>query len=178
MLTRKAGLTIAFALWILALGLALRNSLLLVSAVPVVVYVVLLHLTETKPHLNVRVERSSSQDAVYEGEAARFTLRVENLGPRLAALEVYDTLEGGLEPREGSSHIITALERGETRSFVYSIGAPVFGSYTLGPIRLRSTDLARNHAEETTVSSSTTLWVYPEVRYLNKVAIRPRRPRN
>jgi uncharacterized protein (DUF58 family) len=178
LLTRKVGLTVAFALWVFALGLVLRDDLLLLGVVPIVIYVVLLDITEPRPHLDVRVERSSGSGIIYEGEEARLMLKVENLGPPIAALEVFDTLPPGLEVREGSNHIVTSLKRGEARTFSYSVGAPLFGSYELGPIRLRSTDLARNHAEEEVLESPSTLWVYPDVRYLSKISIKPRRPRN
>lgn len=177
MLTRKAGLTAAFAIWIFALGLITRNGLLVLGAVPIVIYVVLLRLLEPRPHLNVVLERSLSSGAVYEGEQAEISLRIRNDGPPLPALELLDTLPAGLEVTVGSNHAVMPIGRGEERTLVYSVRSAAFGSYSLGPVRLRSSDLARNAVEESRMESTESLWVYPEVRYLNRIAIKPHRPR-
>ena len=169
---------VAFALWVFVLGLLLANSALMLASVPIVAYIALLRIAQPGPHLTVSVERRAEADSVYEGEKAGFTLRIRNDGPPIATLEVFDSLPPNVSLATGSNRILTSLGRGETRTFRYSVEAAMFGSYEIGPIRMRATDLGRTRVEEKTVESYAALWVYPEVRYLSKMAIRPHRPRN
>lgn len=169
---------VAFALWVFALGLLLENGTMLIAAVPIVTYVALMQVTQPKPHLEVKVERTTEEESIYEGERANFTLRVHNNGPAIANLELFDSLSPNVRLVGGSNRVLTSLERDETRTFPYSVEAVMFGSYQIGPLRLRATDLARNWALETTVESRTTLWVYPDIRYVSRITIGPHRPRN
>jgi uncharacterized protein (DUF58 family) len=177
-LTRKSGLTVAFALWVFALGLLLGNGTLLLASVPIVTYIALMRITQPRPHLGVSVERSSEADSIYEGEKAWFTLRVQNNGPSISSLELLDSLPPNVRLVDGSNRVLTSLGRGEARAFRYSVRAAMFGSYDIGPIRLRATDLGRNRVEEKTLGSHATLWVYPDIRYVSRMTIGPHKPRN
>ncbi len=169
---------VAFALWVFVLGLLLGNGTLLLAAVPIVTYIALMRIMQPRPHLDVTVERRSEADSIYEGEKARFTLHVHNNGPPIATLELFDLLPPNVRLVSGSNRVLTFLGRGETRTFPYSVEAAVFGSYDIGPIRMRATDLGGNRAEEKRLESHATLWVYPDIRYVSRIAIGPHRPRN
>jgi len=105
-------------------------------------------------------------------------LRVRNNGPPISNLEILDALPPNTRLVGGSNLVLTSLDRGETRTFPYSVEAVMFGMYRIGPIRMRASDLGRYRALEKTRDSRTTLWVYPDIRYVSKIAISPHRPRN
>ncbi|MDA4123474.1 MAG: DUF58 domain-containing protein [Thaumarchaeota archaeon] len=178
MLTRKSGLAVAFALWVFALGLLLTNAPLMLASVAVVIYFTLVRITEPGPHVDLSVERILDADSIYEGETATVTLRVRNNGAPITTLEVSDALPHGLRLSRGSNLALTSLRRGETKTIDYSVEPVVFGSYEIGPVKIRTTDLGRNRTEERTVESLAPLLVYPEIRYVNRMTIRPVRTKN
>ncbi len=178
MFTRKSGLVVAFALWVFVLGLLLANAPLMLASVAIVIYFTLMRVTEPSPHVDVSVARTLDADSIYEGETATVSLRVRNNGAPITTLELSDSLPRGLKLSRGSNLVVTSLRPGETKTFDYSVEPEVFGSYEIGPVRLRTTDLGRNRMEERTVESLAPLLVYPEIRYVSRMTIRPVTPKN
>jgi uncharacterized protein (DUF58 family) len=78
----------------------------------------------------------------------------------------------------GTNHAFMTLKEREKHTLVYTFSPRLFGTYVLGPIKVRSMDRASARYEETTIPTRSFLRVYPEVRYLNRVEIRHSRPRN
>ena len=176
MLARKLSLVAAFALWILLLAILLGSPPVALAAVPVALYLAFVTLG-SRPHLDVTATRLLPSGQVYEGERVTVTLRVKNEGPR-TDLEVVDGVPPEISISGGSNHVFAVLEEGECRDFGYSFSPESFGSYSFGPIRIRSSDLASARYEETVTESYESLRVYPEIKYLNRIDLRQTRPRN
>ena len=176
MLTRKLALVAAFALWILPLAVLLGSPPLALADVPVTLYLAFVTLGP-QPHLNVTTTRLLPQEQVQEGEPVTVTLRVKNEGPRVD-LEVIDEVPPEISITGGSNHIFAALGEGECRDFSYTFSPASFGTFTFGPIKIRSSDTASARYEEMVSESYEPLRVYPEVKYLNRIELRQTRPRN
>ena len=175
MLSRKAGLMAAFALWTFALGVILARPGLVVAAVPVALYLAFA-LQSRPPHAKVELSRTLPGGQVHEGEPATVSLSVRNDGPRVN-LEVVDVIPEGVEVSKGSNHLFATLEAGQSRSFTYTVVTPNFGGYAFGPLKVRTSDGGATRYEAKTIRSSETLRVYPEVKYLKRVELRQTRPR-
>ena len=176
MLTRKVGLMASFAVWLLALGLLLANSVLVLAAVPVALYVALTVL-DPRPHVDFEITRTLPPGQVYEKDQVVVTISVRNRGPR-ASLEIVDGLPPAVQVSKGSNHLFASLAEGESREFAYSLIPGLFGNYTFGPLQARATTRFATKSEERTFESYNTLRVYPEIKYLRRVDLRHSRPRN
>ena len=176
MQTRKQGLFVAFALWTFVIGVALGSAVLVIATVPVAMYLVFVMLG-SQPHLDVSLSRIMPEGQTYEGEKATVRLRVKNEGPRVE-LEIADGIPPGIDVAAGSSHVFLALDRGESRDLAYTLLPRVFGTYTFGPIRLRTSDKAASRYEAKTLQTFGFMRVYPEVEHLSRIELRHTRPRN
>jgi len=176
LLTRKLGLIGAFALWVLLLAILLGSPPVALAAVPVALYLAFVMLG-SQPHLDVVATRLLPSGQVYEGERVTVTLRVKNEGPQVD-LEVIDEVPAEISISEGSNHVFAVLEEGECRDFAYTFSPGSFGTYTFGPVKIRSSDMASARYEEMVSESYDSLRVYPEVKYLKRIELRQTRPRN
>ena len=176
MLTRKLAFVAAFALWILLLAILLGSPPLALADAPVALYLAFVTLSP-RPHLDVTTTRRLPQGQVQEGERVTVTLRVKNEGPRVD-LEVIDEVPPEISISGGSNHVFAVLGEGECRDFAYTFFPGSFGTYTFGPIKIRSSDMTSARYEEMVSESHESLRVYPEVKYLNRIELRQTRPRN
>ena len=176
MLSRKFGLLTAFGLWVFALGLLLGSATLVIAALPIGLYV-MMGVFGSAPHLDVAVSRRLPEGQVYEGDEVRVSIEVVNQGPQVD-LEVVEQLPSTVDLTTGTNHAFVTLQEGERHNLVYTFSPRLFGTYTLGPVKVRSTDRASARYEEKTVETRGFLRVYPEVRYLNRVELRHSHPRN
>jgi uncharacterized protein (DUF58 family) len=147
-----------------------------VAALPIGLYVAL-SMFGAPPHLRVSVNRILPEGQIYEGDDVRVALDVVNKGPPVN-LEVAEQLPPSVEIGSGTNHAFMTLGEGETRRVVYTFIPRLFGTYVLGPIRVRSTDRSWARYEETTLGRRAFLRVYPKVKYLNRVELRQSHPRN
>ena len=178
MLTRKAALLGTSAVFLTIVGVAFRNPYLVVASVPLLMFLVLAHLVESRPHLDVRVQRTYPDTSIYEGGKAEFQVKIRNLGPDIDILEVFDDIPEELILESGIDHMVGPLRRGEYIEFGYVVRPKVFGIHRIGPIRIRSLDILGFFVEEKTVQSYADLKVYPEVQYVRQLHIRPKNARS
>jgi uncharacterized protein (DUF58 family) len=166
----------AFTLWTFVLGLVLGSTTLILAIVPVGVYLAF-SAFGAHSHLRIAINRVLPDGQIYEGEEVRVSMRVLNEGPE-ADLEILDQVPDGAEVTRGSNHVFVALKKGEARNFIYSLSPQLFGTYTLGPIKVRVTDRYSARYEATAFESYGVLRIYPEVKYLSRVELRHPHPRN
>jgi len=176
LLTRKLALVAAFALWILLLAILLGSPPLALADAPVALYLAFVTLGP-RPDRDVLTARRVRKGQGREGERVTVTLRVKNEGPRVD-LEVIDEVPPEISISGGSNHVFAVLGEGECRDFAYTFFPGSFGTYTFGPIKIRSSDMTSARYEEMVSESHESLRVYPEVKYLNRIELRQTRPRN
>jgi uncharacterized protein (DUF58 family) len=177
-ISRSAALVGASAIFLTVVGVALRNSYLVVGSVPLLLFLVLGHLAEGRPHLDVKVQQSFPDESIYEGGTAELRVKVRNLGPDIDIIEVFDDIPEELTLESGTNHFIGSLRSGQYVEFGFVVRPRVFGVHRVGPIRVRTLDTLGLFVEEKVVDSYSDLKVYPEVQYVRQLHIKPRNARN
>lgn len=166
-----SALTFAFLL----AGLALRQSGLLLLALPLAFYL-LAGLWKMPEDIKLTITRTTSAWRIALGENVRVTLSVSNNGPALDEVLIEDLLPNGLEVVEGSNRRLLSLPSGGTESWTYTLTGKR-GYYMLH----RVAAIARDHLGLVSVSrlfaTDGQLFVVPPVLRLRRVSIRPRRTR-
>ena len=178
MFTVKAAAVAASAMVALTLGLLLQNQYLVASSAPLTLFLVLARLMGSPPHRDIELQRESSRPSIYEDETQVFTVRVRNNGGPIDFMEILDTLPENLRLETGSNHQFTSLRAGQTFEFAYEVSPKLLGSYTIGPLKIRSTDLLGLWIEEWSDELFTNLKVFPQIQYVSRIDVRPRRTRH
>jgi len=178
MLTAKAAAIAASTMVMLTLGLALQNQYLIASSAPLTLFLVLARLMESSPHSDIEVKRESSRPSIYEDETQVFTIRVRNKEGPIDFIEILDTLPENLNLKRGSNHQFTSLQQGQTFEFAYEVSPKLPGSYMIGPLRIRSTDVLGLWVEERRDELFTSLKVFPQIQYVGRIDVRPRKTRH
>lgn len=176
MRTRLAAWVVAAAALLLLLGLVTQDGRFVLLVLPLLVYLALGTILGP-PLSRVRVVRQLEREVAYEGEEVTVALRVENRGPALELLEVYDPPPPGLSLVRGSNYLVTPLGREETREWDYTVFVESKGRYELGPVLLRSRDLTDFFVHETTAGERDTLVAAPRREELERIPLRTERPR-
>ncbi|MFQ5873118.1 MAG: DUF58 domain-containing protein [Dehalococcoidia bacterium] len=122
------------------LGLALMEPSLIALVVPLIVYLALA-IALGVPEPELVAARRLDKDAVYEGDIVSVTVHLENVGPPVEFLEVYDEVPPELEIVEGSSYVLAQLRRKESLELKYRVRLHAKGRHTIGPLRARVRDL-------------------------------------
>ena len=178
MLSTKAAAIAASAIVAMTLGLVLQNQYLVASSAPLTLFLVLARLMGSPPHLDIEVERSSSRPSIYENETQIFTVRLRNKGGPIDFIEILDTLPENLRLETGSNHRFTSLQASQTFEFAYEVSPKLPGSYTIGPVKIRTADIFGLWVEERSDEKSTNLNVFPQIQYVSHINVRPRRTRH
>jgi uncharacterized protein (DUF58 family) len=165
----------ALAFAFLLAGLALRQSGLLLLALPLALYL-LAGLWKMPEDVNLKITRKTSAWRIALGESIQVTLNITNNGPALEELLVEDLLPNRLEVVEGSNRRLLNLPAGGTETWTYTLTGKR-GYYMLH--RVAAT--ARDHLGLVSVSrlfaTDGQLFVVPPVLRLRRISIRPRRTR-
>lgn len=178
MFSTKAATIAASAVVAIILGLVLQNQYLVASSAPLTLFLVLGRLMGSTPHLDIDLERSSSRQSIYEDETQIFTVRVRNKGALIDFIEILDTLPENLRIETGSNHRFTSLQANQTFEFAYEVSPELPGSYTIGPVRIRFTDIFGLWVEERNYETYVNLKVFPQIQYVSRIDVRPRRTRH
>ncbi len=178
MIARTVALVGASAIFLMVAGVAFRDAYLIVGSVPLLMFIVLGHLVESRPHLEVKVQHASPEGGIYEGETAEIRVRIRNVGHDIDVIEVLDSLPEELTLESGTNHFVGAVRSGGYIEFGFMVRPRVFGVFRCGPIRVRSLDTLGLFVEEKVIQSYADLKVYPEVQHVSQLHIKPRNARS
>lgn len=126
--------------------------------------------------LDLSVERSLSADRVMPGMDVVVTLKIHNNGAGLDELLVEDNLPGNLSIRLGSPRHLIRLPQNSSHTFTYTVSAPR-GRYRFHEVSLQTFDPFNLLELTRRVNLPEHLFVFPDIRKLRNVVIRPRRTR-
>lgn len=168
---------VGIATFLLLLGILTQEGRLLALVIPLVVYLGLGTLFGSSPP-SVRVTRRVDRESAFEGDEVHVSLLVENRGPSLELVEVYDPFPPELKLVEGSNYLVTQLHRNEVQELEYSLRLRLKGRHRLGPVRLRSRDLSTFFLHETTAGDAFPLIVSPAREELRRTTVHTRLTRN
>jgi uncharacterized protein (DUF58 family) len=160
---------------LLLAGLITLRGEMVALAIPFVL--VLLYSLWNTPELpNLRVERKFSNDRAVPGSDVTVTLTIENLGRNIDELLFEDRISSNLSVRLGSPRHLLRLSQGGLHTVTYTIAGPR-GAYSFDSVRLESTDFLGLIRRTRTIPVPGQLLVFPRLRRLRSISIRPHRTR-
>jgi uncharacterized protein (DUF58 family) len=170
---KPAGLLIVFSAALIVAGLAMRNSALLVLALPLLVYLAAgLWLQPPAPQLSV--SRRVTPARAFAGEPVQVRLTVTNLGERLAELQLVDAPPPGVAVTEGEPGLLAVLEPGQLLTLEYTVTADR-GLHRFEPVQATARDPLGLFEQQVSVAAAGQFLVLPSITRLRRVAIRPPR---
>ena len=176
MRTPLAAYLAATAIAFLLLALFLRNaSLLIVALFPTALLGLAAADPPPKPKLSVVRELGRERAAV--GQEVQVRVTVRNEGPSLALSEVSDALAPEFELTGGMNRLVLALPRGAAVTLAYTVSAPMKGTFTIGPLHVRSLDALGLAFESFPAGDAAMIAVAPPLEDLRALRIAPRRTR-
>jgi uncharacterized protein (DUF58 family) len=126
--------------------------------------------------LDLQIERKFSNDRAAPGSDVVVTLTIKNHGGDLEELYLQDEISPHLSVRLGSPRQLLRLSKGSSHTVAYTIAGPR-GAYVFDVVSLEGTDSLGLVCRTKSVSVKRQLFVFPEVRHLRAVPIRPRKTR-
>lgn len=173
-MTRSWSLVTSLSSIILLAGLLLRNEILLVAALPYLLFS-LAPFWRSMEEPNLVIERRLEPQYLLGGQACRMTLSIQNVGKDLEEVSLADVLPTGLRV-EGDFIYHGMLRSGQTETFL-SIVRGIRGKYEFSGVRVSTNDLLGMCRYEKFVPSPGTLAVLPAMERLERLKISPRRTR-
>lgn len=160
---------------LLLAGIITLRGEIVALAIPFAIY--LLHGFWNIPEtLNLSIERSLSTDRADLNADVVMTLTVANHGKDIDEIILLDTLPHDLKLRSGASNHLIRLKKDQAHVIEYTV-AGGRGAYMFETIRVIGTNLSGLVSREQIIRSQKTLFVFPEVKRLKHIPIRPRKTR-
>lgn len=178
MRTELSAWLVGIAALLLLLGILTRELRIFALIIPLVVYLALGTVLGSDVYpTEVRLTRQVEKERAFEGEELTVYWRMENLGPSLELLEVFDRLPPQLEVVEGSRYLVTRLRRREVVEREYTVRLRAQGKHLLGPVVLRSRDFSSFFIHTVVVEDAVAVAVSPRREDLRRSQLRARRMR-
>ncbi|MFN8413409.1 MAG: DUF58 domain-containing protein [Anaerolineales bacterium] len=165
----------AIVYFLLLAGLISLRSEYMAFAIPFVLYLFFGFYTAPETP-KLQIERVFSSERVIPNSDIVVTLNIKNLGGQIEELYLEDKISSNLEIRFGSPRSLMHLPAGASHSLTYTIAGPR-GAYSFESIKVEACDALSLIRREQTLLTTGQLVVFPEVRRLKSISIRPRRTR-
>ncbi len=156
-------------------GLITLRGELIALAIPCVLYL-LFGFWSAPEIIDLHVERKLSMDRTTPNSDVIVTLTVTNHGADIEELLLDEKISPRLTFRIGSSRHLLRLARGSSHTFTYTISGPR-GTYVFDTVHVIATEPFGLTFREQSFVASEKLFIFPEVKRLKQVSIRPRRTR-
>ncbi len=165
--------TIVYGL--LLAGLASLRGGFIALAIPFLLYLLLgfINAPETP---NLVIERKFSNERAAPNTDVVITLSIRNLGARIDELYFEDSVSSRLTVRFGSPRRLLRLPKDSIRTVTYTIAGPR-GAFTFDTVQIDALNMIGLTHRTQTIPVHGKLFVFPQVRRLKSVSIRPRRTR-
>lgn len=170
----------AILLSILVYGLILAGLITLrgefiALALPMVLYL-FFGMWRAPESLDLEIERKLSADRAIPSAEIVVTVTVHNNGSSIDELYIEDKISRALTLRSGSTRHLLALAKGSSFTFEYTVSGPR-GNYSFDSVHAEARDMLGLIWQQKIYKTTGQLFVFPGVRRLKYVAIRPRRTR-
>ncbi len=125
------------------------------------------------PTVDLEVDRTVDDADPLPGQGVAVTLRIENTGAHLPDLRLVDGVPRGLEVTDGSPRFGTALRRGKTAEFTYTVEA-VRGRHEFDPLTVIARDASGATEREVEQAVDTAVTCMPRLPPIaHSVPLRP-----
>jgi len=165
----------AFIYGLLLAGIVSLRGEFIALAIPFLLYL-LYGFWNAPEALDLRIERSLSNDRITPESELIVTVTITNQGANIEELALEDVISPKLTLRLGSTRHLLRLPRGSSHTFEYTLTGPR-GSYVFDFTRVTAVDAFGLIRREQTLRSDERLMIFPEFRKLKHISIRPRRTR-
>lgn len=170
-LTFIGSIALALILW----GLAARAGELLALALPFVIFLAAGLLAELVD-VRLQAERTLSAERVHGGEEVKVKLKIQNIGSKLAELQLVDHVPEGLKIIEGKTNAIASLAVNGTLELEYAVSGHR-GYFEWSGLKALVADHLGLQCKEFFIRCPGTLYIMPRFEELRDIEIRPRRTR-
>ena len=160
---------------LLLTGLISLRSEFIALAIPFMLYL-LVGFWNAPETINLQIKRELSNDRTTPNSDVIVTLTVTHNGAAIEELLLDDNFSSRLKIRVGSTRHLLRLAKGSSRTFAYTVAGPR-GSYAFESLHVTATDSTGLTRREDNIHSFEKLFIFPEVRRLKHVSIRPRKTR-
>lgn len=160
---------------LLLTGLISLRGEFIALAIPFMLYL-LVGFWNAPETINLQIKRELSNDRTTPNSDVIVTLTVTNNGAAIEELLLDDKLSSRLKIRVGSTRHLLRLAKGSSHTFAYTVAGPR-GSYAFESLHTTATDSTGLTRREDNIHSTGKLFIFPEVRRLKHVSIRPRKTR-
>ena len=148
---------------------------LIALALPLGLYLIF-GLWRAPESLDLQIERTLSADRVTPTADVVVTVTVHNNGSNIDELYIEDKIPHALLIRSGSTHHLVRLAKDSYYTFKYTISGPR-GNYSFESVHAEARDMLGLIQRTEIFKTTGQLFVFPGIRRLKYVAIRPRRTR-
>jgi uncharacterized protein (DUF58 family) len=175
-LTRKGLAYLGLAYAFIGVALAFREPSLTSFVIPIALLLFWSKgWTKNEPNPLV-IKRRLFPERSFGGESISVTVNVSNRSSqKLENIYLDDFVPEPLLLEAGTKALAFSLKPGDTREYSYMISAPKRGSYSLGPMSCRLTDLFGFRAYSSELSEINSFNVLPKIERLGPVELRARR---
>jgi len=156
-------------------GLVSLRGEFIALAIPFALYL-LIGFWEAPETADLLVERRFSNDRAAPDSDVVIALTIKNLGGNIEELLFEDKIASRLSVRFGSNRHLLRLPKGSSHTLKYTVAGPR-GSYIFDSIHIQAMGTLGLIERSRTIPVGGQLFVFPEVRRLKSVSIRPRRTR-
>ncbi len=160
---------------LLLTGLITLRGEFIALAIPFMLYL-LVGFWSGPETLDLHIQRRLSSDRITPNSDVIVTLTVTNHGADIEELMLDEKISPRLTVRLGSPRHLLRLAKGSSHTFAYTVAGPR-GSYAFESLYAAATESSGLIRREQTIRSNERLFVFPEVRRLKRVSIRPRKTR-
>ena len=160
---------------LLLTGLITLRGELIALAIPFMLYL-LVGFWSGPETPDLHIERKLSSDRATPDSEVLVTLTVTNRGSDIEELFLDDKISPRLTVRFGAARHLLRLAKGSSHTFTYTVTGPR-GSYAFESMHAAATESFGLIRREQFIQSNEKLFIFPEVRRLKHVSIRPRKTR-
>lgn len=119
--------------------------------------------------------RYLSDSHAFEGEPVDITLAVTNNRPTKFFLEIWDVFPAILKKKEGHDYVVTRLGKNQRLECMYSVECYKRGIYSIGPVKIRTTDPFGFFVQEDKIPIFSDLTVYPHLANIDGLPLKTTR---
>ena len=170
-MTRNSWILIGALVLLVGAGLFAAQSLLIVLAIPLLIYLLVGVIYAPGEH-KLRVQRRISTDRITEGMDVTVKLLLENNGTRVHQLFLSDGSAQDFELEDGDSGAVVQLSQGQQAEIEYTF-AGHRGIYQFEELSAHATDPFGLFERRETLPANGVLTVFPQVTSIKPIPIRP-----
>ena len=160
---------------LILIGLATFSNGLLALAILLIFYLASV-LVFGPDDVQIGIQREISPERVAPGEVIDLTITITNHGANLEEVFISDRLPPNLEVIDGSTSIVTVLEKNQTIELTYQVHGKR-GIYFFDGIDTSASDTFGLYSRSKMIPVQSSIFIMPHVPKLKRVAIRPRQTR-